>query len=55
MDFVQAEHPSLHVVEIHPGQVTETEMAGKLEGLGHIDDGIYNPSLPRTTILTASS
>jgi NAD(P)-dependent dehydrogenase (short-subunit alcohol dehydrogenase family) len=40
MDFVQAENPSLHVVEIHPGQVTETEMAGKLGKLPHIDDGM---------------
>ena len=40
MDFVQAENPSLHVVEIHPGQVTETEMAEKLGKLSHIDDGM---------------
>jgi NAD(P)-dependent dehydrogenase (short-subunit alcohol dehydrogenase family) len=42
MEFVQAEHPSLHVVDLHPGQVTETEMAGKVGGLGlgHVDDGM---------------
>jgi NAD(P)-dependent dehydrogenase (short-subunit alcohol dehydrogenase family) len=41
MEFVQAENPSLHVVDLHPGQVTETEMAGKVSSmeLGHIDDG----------------
>lgn len=40
MDFIQAENPSLHVVEVHPGRVTETEMAGKVSGLPHIDDGM---------------
>ena len=40
MEFVQAENPSLHVVEIHPGQVAETEIARKVEGLPHIDDGM---------------
>jgi len=40
MEYVQAEKPLLHVVNIHPGQVTETEMANKLaEGMAHIDDG----------------
>ena len=41
MDFIQAENPSLHVVELHPGQVTETEMASRAGGLSpHIDDGM---------------
>lgn len=40
MEFVQAENPDLHVVGIHPGQVTETEMARRF-GLPHIDDGAY--------------
>jgi NAD(P)-dependent dehydrogenase (short-subunit alcohol dehydrogenase family) len=40
MDFVQAENPSLHVVDIHPGQVRETEMAAKVKGLTHVDDGM---------------
>jgi len=40
MECVQAEKPLLHVVNIHPGQVTETEMANKLaQGMAHIDDG----------------
>lgn len=46
MEFIQAENPSLHVVDIHPGQVTETEMAGKVVeqlNLPHIDDGIFYP------------
>ena len=44
IDYLHAENPSLHVVEIHPGQVTETEMARKLGGqmtLPHIDDGTF--------------
>ncbi|CZR69925.1 uncharacterized protein PAC_19826 [Phialocephala subalpina] len=33
------EHPELHVVNVSHGQVNETEMAGKLQGYDHIDDG----------------
>jgi NAD(P)-dependent dehydrogenase (short-subunit alcohol dehydrogenase family) len=52
MEFVQAENPSLHVVEVHPGQVTETEMAGKLKGRSHIDDGMFLPRLRELSKLT---
>lgn len=44
MEFVQAENPELRVVNVHPGQVTETEMAAKsakkdIKARGaHIDD-----------------
>jgi NAD(P)-dependent dehydrogenase (short-subunit alcohol dehydrogenase family) len=50
MEFIQAEYPSLHVVDLHPGQVTETEMAGKAggAGMGHIDDGMLGFRLIRT-------
>jgi NAD(P)-dependent dehydrogenase (short-subunit alcohol dehydrogenase family) len=44
IDYLQAENPALHVVEIHPGQVTETDMARKLGEqlvLPHIDDGTF--------------
>lgn len=56
MDFIQAENPSLHVVEIHPGQVTETDMAAKVEGLPHIDDGtVFILNFPEHFELTISS
>ncbi|PVH86378.1 NAD(P)-binding protein [Cadophora sp. DSE1049] len=43
MQYVQQENPEMHVVDVHPGQVRETEMAGKAtgeryEGVSHIDD-----------------
>jgi NAD(P)-dependent dehydrogenase (short-subunit alcohol dehydrogenase family) len=44
LDYVAAANPGLRVVNVHPGQVTETEMSGKAKGseLGdlnsHIDD-----------------
>jgi NAD(P)-dependent dehydrogenase (short-subunit alcohol dehydrogenase family) len=48
LTYVEDENPDLRVVQLHPGQVTETEMAGKLkqtkgnENLDvHIDDGEY--------------
>lgn len=40
MECFQAEYPSLHIVNLHPGQVMETDMSAKIEGLpDHIDDG----------------
>lgn len=39
MIVLAKEHPELHIVNVHPGQVSETEMAGKIQGMGHIDDG----------------
>jgi NADP-dependent 3-hydroxy acid dehydrogenase YdfG len=46
LSYVEGEYPELRVVNVHPGQVTETEMAGKAkdnEGSehlrAHIDDG----------------
>jgi len=44
LDYVAAEHPSFHVVNVHPGQVTETEMSQKARGVervqldNHLDD-----------------
>lgn len=42
LEYVQGQYPELHVVNLHPGQVTETEMAGKAKGNPrlerHIDD-----------------
>ncbi|KAF8856181.1 NAD(P)-binding protein [Acephala macrosclerotiorum] len=32
------EHPKLHIINVHPEQVSETEMAGKLQGMEHIDN-----------------
>lgn len=42
LDFVQAEHPEIHVVNVHPGQVRETDMAEKAKGPDHIDDGKFS-------------
>ena len=44
MQYVQQENPEMHVVDVHPGQVRETNMAskateGSYEGVSHIDDG----------------
>ena len=42
MECIQSEKPSLHIVNVHPGRVVETEMARKLSvNRAHIDDGIY--------------
>ncbi|KAE9365625.1 NAD(P)-binding protein [Stipitochalara longipes BDJ] len=44
LDYFAAENPEIRIVNVHPGQVTETEMAGKAKGSstmqvrGHIDD-----------------
>ena len=44
MEYTQIENPSLHVLNIKPGNVTETEMVAKLAKdigeLPHVDDGI---------------
>ena len=46
MQYVQQENPGMHVVDMHPGQVRETDMAQKVNNHGqgavkadHIDDG----------------
>lgn len=58
MDYVQKEYPLLHVVNVHPGQVRETEgvrrgqSTGELPKVQHIDDGEIFLSLHRTAILT---
>jgi NAD(P)-dependent dehydrogenase (short-subunit alcohol dehydrogenase family) len=41
MEFFQAEHPDIHVVNVHPGRVRETEMAGRAAGPDHVDDGKF--------------
>lgn len=41
LEYIQAENSDVTVVDIHPGQVRSTEMAGKVEGLERIDDGKY--------------
>ncbi|KUJ08159.1 NAD(P)-binding protein [Mollisia scopiformis] len=38
MDSIQKEHPNVHIVNVHPGRVRETEMAGRAVGPDHIDD-----------------
>lgn len=38
LEYVQAENPDITVIDVHPGQVRSTEMAGKVEGLERIDD-----------------
>ncbi|KAH7390110.1 hypothetical protein BKA64DRAFT_757152 [Cadophora sp. MPI-SDFR-AT-0126] len=43
MQYVQQENPEMHVVDVHPGQVRETDMSSKAtgeryEGVSHIDD-----------------
>ncbi|KAK0105210.1 hypothetical protein ONS95_004395 [Cadophora gregata] len=43
MQYMQKENPGMHVVDVHPGQVRETDMAGKATGelyddVSHIDD-----------------
>tara|TARA_R110002060_G_scaffold25495_4_gene34927 strand:+ start:701 stop:841 length:141 start_codon:yes stop_codon:yes gene_type:complete len=43
MQYVQHENPDMHIVDIHPGQVRETDMAAKApgerhEGVSYIDD-----------------
>jgi NAD(P)-dependent dehydrogenase (short-subunit alcohol dehydrogenase family) len=50
MQYVQQENPGMHVVDMHPGQVRETEMAQKVNsrvqgaaGRDHIDDGEFYP------------
>ena len=45
MEYVQQENPKMRVVDMHPGQVRETEMAEKASArnhIGHVDDGEYN-------------
>lgn len=38
---IQHEEPLLHIVNMHPGQVVETEMANKYApNLPHVDDGM---------------
>lgn len=44
MEYVQFEKPLLHVVNVHPGEVVETDLALKIaqalgQALDHIDDG----------------
>jgi NAD(P)-dependent dehydrogenase (short-subunit alcohol dehydrogenase family) len=39
MQYAAADYPDISVLDLHPGQVTETDMASKVEGLEHIDDG----------------
>lgn len=39
LSYVEDENKELRVVNVHPGQVTETEMAGKAKKKEHIDDG----------------
>ena len=45
MDYVRQENPQMFVVNVHPGQVGETDMAGKartnedIPAENHIDDG----------------
>ena len=40
MRYAAADNPQMHFVDVHPGQVTETDMAGLLPTrLPHIDDG----------------
>jgi NAD(P)-dependent dehydrogenase (short-subunit alcohol dehydrogenase family) len=46
LSYVEEENKELRIVNVHPGQVTETEMAGKAKGnkgsehlRAHIDDG----------------
>lgn len=43
MQYVQQANPRLFVVDMHPGQVRETEMAAKAAGMkeDHIDDGEF--------------
>jgi NADP-dependent 3-hydroxy acid dehydrogenase YdfG len=47
MSYVEEENKDLKIVNVHPGQVTETDMAGKAKGddqnelNGHIDDGEF--------------
>ncbi|KAG4433050.1 hypothetical protein IFR05_011468 [Cadophora sp. M221] len=43
MQYVQEDRPGIHVVDVHPGQIRETDMAAKAtgehyEGVSHIDD-----------------
>jgi NAD(P)-dependent dehydrogenase (short-subunit alcohol dehydrogenase family) len=38
MEYIQAENPLLHVVDVHPGQIAETDMAGKIGIQKHVDD-----------------
>lgn len=47
LKYVQAENPNMHVVDVHPGQVRETDMAAKAKmELNHIDDGEFWCSRP---------
>lgn len=43
MEYVAGENPRMHIVDMHPGQVRETEMAQKAPAVDaevdHIDDG----------------
>jgi NAD(P)-dependent dehydrogenase (short-subunit alcohol dehydrogenase family) len=47
MRYVADENPEMHIVDLHPGQVRETEMAQKVlahnPGNDHIDDGTLLP------------
>lgn len=64
MEYVQAAYPEMRVVDLHPGQVTETDMAAKAKAKGvekdahlntlkgHIDDGMCPPSSTPSSSLT---
>jgi NAD(P)-dependent dehydrogenase (short-subunit alcohol dehydrogenase family) len=46
MQYAQGEIPGIHVVDVHPGQVRETDMAAKATGgpyesVSHVDDGTF--------------
>jgi NAD(P)-dependent dehydrogenase (short-subunit alcohol dehydrogenase family) len=44
-ETIQHEKPALHVINLHPGQVVETEMANKLAAdMPHVDDGTFSRS-----------
>lgn len=46
MECIHHEKPELHVVNIHPGQVVETDMANKLgANMKHLDDGELDKSI----------
>lgn len=52
MECILHEKPDLHVVNVHPGQVVETDMARKLSAdMKHIDDGEIVPTQLTPTIL----